>query len=517
VSDIVPPSLGLGGAATQTTPAGVAGTVTNPPQAVAQLPSGAIVHGTVIRLDGRHRALVRTDLGTLEVASHAQLSLGSQVTLQIRTAGSQLHVVILQVDGHPPHVQPPVSSQTGGAGATASPGRETEILSPGQPPESSRPGGAAASTGRTTDVLALGQRLEAVLQSLPPQPAGTPSHAQGGPVPVVGTRFQLRVLRIQGPDSPRGDWAALPQAGGATPKSGGQTAAAHVIPAVVTGVTTSGEPVVETSLGILALGLKAALPRGTRLLLELPNAGFPQDRSGAPQAAAPQAAHSAALAFGWTALEEALELLQKVEAPVAQAQTPPPAVQAIPRPGPRLTSTILFFLQALSGGDLRSWLGGRAVEALESAGRGDLLSRLNQDFAQLARLSEPAGGDWRLLAVPLFDGSHIQQLRLFLRRRNPRSGHGDDKADAATRFVLEVALARFGDLQLDGLVRDQRFDLILRSRRPLSSEMHRDITDIFNDANSAAGQHGQITFQASGDWSFMALDSGRTAGAGLLA
>jgi VCBS repeat-containing protein len=47
--------------------------------------------------------------------------------------------------------------------------------------------------------------------------------------------------------------------------------------------------------------------------------------------------------------------------------------------------------------------------------------------------------------------------------------------------------------------------------------MHRDITDIFNDANSAAGQHGQITFQASGDWSFMALDSGRTAGAGLLA
>ncbi len=512
MSDIVPPSLGLGGAATQTTPAGVAGTVTNPPQAVAQLPSGAIVHGTVIRLDGRHRALVRTDLGTLEVASHAQLSLGNQVTLQIRTAGSQLHIVILQVDGHPAHVQPPESSQAGSAGATASPGRATEIPAPGQPPESSRPGGAAAGPGRATDVLALGQRLEAVLQSLPTQPAGTPSHAQGGPVPVVGTRFQLRVLRVQGPDSPRGDWAALPQAGGATLKSGGRTAAATAIPAVVTGVTTSGEPVVETSLGILALGLKAALPRGTRLLLELPIAGFPENRSGVPQAA-----QGAALAFGWTALEDALELLQKVEAPVAQAQTPPPALQAIPRPGPRLTSTILFFLQALSGGDLRGWLGGPAVEALESAGRGDLLSRLNQDFAQLARLSEPAGGDWRLLAVPLFDGSHVQQLRLFLRRRNPRSGHGDDKADAATRFVLEVALARFGDLQLDGLVRDQRFDLILRSRRPLSSEMHRDITDIFNDANSAAGQHGQISFQASGDWSFMALDTGTTVGAGLLA
>ncbi len=51
MSDIVPPSLGLGGGITQTTPAGIVGTVTNPPRAMAQLPSGDIVHGTVIRLD----------------------------------------------------------------------------------------------------------------------------------------------------------------------------------------------------------------------------------------------------------------------------------------------------------------------------------------------------------------------------------------------------------------------------------------------------------------------------------
>ncbi len=517
MSDIVPPSLGLGGAATQTTPAGVAGTVTNPPQAAAQLPSGAIVHGTVIRLDGRHRALVRTDLGTLEVASHALLSVGNQVTLQIRTAGSQLHVVILQVDGHPAHVQPPDSSQAGAARTVAGLVRATDLPAPGQPApgqpaDPSQPGAVTASPGRVADVLTLGQRLEAVLQSLPSQPAGTPIPAPVGPAPAVGTRFQLRVLRVQGPGDPTGDRADPPPAGGAAPKSGGRTAAGQAIPAVVTGTTPSGEPVVETSLGSLTLGVKTALPSGTRLVLELPVAGLPEQRSSVPQAA-----QGAALAFGWTALEEALELLQRVEAPVAQAQAPTTAAQAVPRPGPRLTSTMLFFLQALSGGDLRGWLGGPAVEALEGAGRGDLLARLGQDFAQLARLSETAGGDWRLLAIPLFDGSHVQQIRLFLRRRSPRSGPGDDRADAATRFVLEVVLARFGDLQLDGLVRDRRFDLILRSRRPLSSEMHRDITAIFNDANSAAGQPGQISFQASGDWSFMALDSGRSAGAGLLA
>jgi hypothetical protein len=486
VSDIVPPSLGLSGAATQATPAGVAGTVTNPPQAAAQLPSGAILHGTVIRLDGPHRALIRTDLGTLEVSSHAHLTVGSQVTLQVRSAGSRLHVVILQIDGQPAHVPSATSGQAGGQGVTA-------------------PSGGAA------DVLALGQRLHAIVQSLPPQLADTQGRAPRGPLPAVGNRIQLRVLRVQAPGGPQSGLSAGPAPGvGATLTSAGETGSGRTMPAVVTGLTLSGEPVVETPLGILTLGLKAALPSGTRLLLGLTGTGFSQGRT-----AAAQAANSAALAFGWTALDEALELLQRPDVPATAA---PAMTQSIPQPGPRLASTILFFLQALSGGDLRGWLGARAVEALERAGRGDLLSRLNRDFSQLARMSETAGGDWRLLTVPLLDGSHVQQLRLFVRRRrNPLAGNEAEGADVATRFILDVELSRLGDMQLDGLVRDQRFDLILRTRRLLSDEMRREITGIFNDANGAAGHHGQISFQASGGWSFMAVESHSDSGAGLLA
>ena len=72
-------------------------------------------------------------------------------------------------------------------------------------------------------------------------------------------------------------------------------------------------------------------------------------------------------------------------------------------------------------------------------------------------------------------------------------------------------------MQLDGLVRDRRFDLILRTRHPLSDEMRRDIAEIFGDANGAAGHQGQISFQASGDWSVVPLESSGEAGAGLLA
>ncbi len=487
MSDIVPPSLGVGGGVTQTTPAGIVGAVINPPQAIAQLPSGVIVHGTVIRLDGRHRAVVRTDLGSLEITSNALLSVGNQVTLQIRTAGSQLHVVILQVDGHPAHALPADTLPAAGPAAT--------------PPHDGQ-----------GDVLVLGQRLEAILQSLPSETAGLPGNLPHGPALSVGSRFQIRVLQVLGPDHPPVDPAAPPRVDGTMPKTP-TAAATRTVPAVVKGSTTTGEPVVDTSVGVLTLGATSALPSGTRLLLELPATGL------APgQDATTQAPHNTALAFGWPALDTALQVLEKTEAPVAPAGTPATAGSAVPKPGPRLTSTILFFLQALSGGDLRGWLGGPAVEALQSAGRGDLVSRLSQDFAQLARLSEAAGGDWRLLAIPLVDGNQVQQLRLFLRRRHSRPGHGaDDKSDSATRFVLEVALASFGDLQLDGLVREQRFDLILRSRRPLSSDMRRDIAAIFNEANDVAGHSGQISFQASGHWTFMAVESGRTASGGLMA
>lgn len=181
----------------------------------------------------------------------------------------------------------------------------------------------------------------------------------------------------------------------------------------------------------------------------------------------------------------------------------------MPQPGPRLASTILFFLQALNAGNFGGWLGGTAGEMLERAGRGDLTGRLAQDFAQLARLSDTAGGEWRFLPLPFYDGQELHQLRLFLRSRH---GNGDgpgpeagQTGEDATRFVLDVDNSRFGELQLDGLVRAQRFDLILRSRRALPEVMRHDIAGIFAQANGITGSAGQIGFQASPDWQALPL------------
>jgi hypothetical protein len=181
---------------------------------------------------------------------------------------------------------------------------------------------------------------------------------------------------------------------------------------------------------------------------------------------------------------------------------------AIPQSGPRLASGLLFFLSALSGGDVNRWIGNQASQALKSAGRDFLLSRLGQDFGQLGRLADNHGGDWRLFFIPLHDGDQLRQLRLFLRHGlQDREGDGRQNDEDLTRFVVEIEMSRLGDLQLDGLVREKRFDLILRSRAPLPDIMRREITQIFHEANEVTGYFGNIGFQSSLNWKAMPIES----------
>jgi hypothetical protein len=154
------------------------------------------------------------------------------------------------------------------------------------------------------------------------------------------------------------------------------------------------------------------------------------------------------------------------------------------------------------------WLGNQASQALKSAGRDSLLSRLAQDFGQLGRLADSQGGDWRLFFIPLYDGDQLQQIRLFLRHggHDQDGGGGQDDEDQ-TRFVIEVEMSHLGDLQLDGLVRDKRLDLILRSRAPLPDFMRRDIVQIFHETNEITGNRGNISFQSSLEWKAMPIEA----------
>jgi hypothetical protein len=72
--------------------------------------------------------------------------------------------------------------------------------------------------------------------------------------------------------------------------------------------------------------------------------------------------------------------------------------------------------------------------------------------------------------------------------------------DAARRFILEIELPRSGRLQLDGLLKGIRLDLIVRMPGALPSALSDRLVTTFHGACRANGHHGAITFKVAREW-----------------
>lgn len=79
---------------------------------------------------------------------------------------------------------------------------------------------------------------------------------------------------------------------------------------------------------------------------------------------------------------------------------------------------------------------------------------------------------------------------MFVRGRRPKKG--DDEENI--RFVVQFELSALGAMQLDGLLRQQNFDLIVRSRTGLTEQVRQHISALFDGANEATGLKGNIVF-----------------------
>jgi len=165
------------------------------------------------------------------------------------------------------------------------------------------------------------------------------------------------------------------------------------------------------------------------------------------------------------------------------------------RPDSSLAAGIILFLTALKGGNLAAWLGENTVRALARS-RPDVLSRLDDDFRDLARIArDPGSGDWRVGIVPINTQAAIDQLRFMTRREKEEAA---EEPSPSTRFVVDVTLSRLGRVQIDGLVRskDKRLDLVVRTAEPLPAEMREDIRRLFAAATGATGIAGLVAFDA---------------------
>ncbi|MGO8914990.1 MAG: hypothetical protein ACLQJR_03690 [Stellaceae bacterium] len=336
-----------------------------------------------------------------------------------------------------------------------------------------------ATTPPASGDIAMGTVVQARVLPPPPGDAATALPS--------GTQLTLRLAVL--PATP----AAAPPAGAAS-SAAPATATAPTAPAAATPADfigrvvagAAGETVVDTPLGMLALEQRLALPPGTLLGLQRLAATPPTPPDDAPVT---QSATWPALAQTLSVLDRALpDLAARLRSDLSPAS------------GQQLAGTLLFLMSALNTG---AWPGVRVATALDTAGRRDLRQRLDNDLEELHQLAEPAAGDWRTFVLPLLTGGLIRPVRLYLRRRSGASA----PPEQGTRFVLEVDTSRLGALQLDGLVRPQRFDLVLRSHGAIAAEMRREIAEVFRNATTASGLAGDISFAIAARFAVAPLDA----------
>jgi len=517
-------------------------TVPNPPPALAQIALGTPIEGQVIDLLRQGQVRLQTSVGALTVRTGLPLVLNSTLALVVQSAAPQAQLQITSINGQAPHLalrnvagtatgaggaaavapvsaNPPVTltlgatvtatflrsigvpgsqpgtaaaTQTGGAGAPqpgagarAATGTTPAATPSGQPgtaaPAGSGPGTGAPAPGTAPSPLAAGSG----------QPATTPVHGRsaaaaplsGGailPTPP-GTQAAVRIVSLQPPGQP------IPPTPGTAPGTA-IFASGQTVAGTVSGATAPGHAVVHTPLGDVSLATRAPLPVGTSVIFEV--VGSPTPLPSQPPA------HGAAFMLGeprhWPQLLEAVQALGEINPQAAQHLVN----TLIPRPDAQLAANMLFFLSALRGGDIRSWLGDGIVRDLQRH-RPGILARLGESFRQMTRMAEePIAGDWRAGLIPFHTGAAIEQIRLFLRQQNR---NGDEGVQAGTRFVVDVELTRTGRLQLDGLLREgnKHLDLIVRTDAPLAPNMQEDIRGIFNEAGQLTGLKGGVTFQAA--------------------
>ncbi len=448
----------------------------------------AQVQGQVVGKDQSGATLIKTDAGTVGIRTPLPLPQGASVTLQIGGTQQAPQAVIVQVQPPSPQVATPAPAQVAAATPQAPP---TPAPTAAQQPatniaataQSQQP--SVQTTATVVGPPVAQPQTAATVQAQATPLAQTAPQTQTAPGAATqqtlqtGTSVQVRVV----PDAP--PTTAQQGAAQAAPPVPARSQFVETLTARVVAHTPGGQTVVDSPIGRLAMTWPAGVPRppeGTRLALEVTVP--PQLRAAIP--AEPALKGSVPLAREWPNLKEALKELATADPALARRVLD----EGLPRPGPKLAVQVLSFL-ATDRSDARSMLGENVAGALERAGHGELLGRLDGDLREMQRQAN-ASSEWRAAYVPVYDGRDIQQMRLFFRRE----GEKGKKDRESKRFIVELDFSELGEVQIDGLMRKPRLELMLRTHREIPRDMRDEIEVVFLDGCSLAGLAGKIYFQA---------------------
>jgi hypothetical protein len=327
-------------------------------------------------------------------------------------------------------------------------------------------------------------------QPTPQAPAQTSSQAPTPPPPLpAGQTLVFRVLATTPPPTAAG---ATPQAPQPAQQLSPDNNDGPVMEGTVAGTTPQGKPILALRDGMLALNTDARLPAGARLTLQLADpSAIAAERPAAPlDGALPDYLQGR----DWSALKTVLAALRDIDPALVQHFL----AAAMPQPNRKLGATLSFLISAMRGGDARGWLGGDATQALRERGKESLLLEVEREIRNTEKqTAEKLPDDWQGVTLPMYDQSGVNPMHIFI-HPFPEPEKEDEKAKTAkgARFLLDVELSRLGPLQLDGMVKPPRFDLILRSKTPLDAALRDELRTVFADCLGAVGYAGGVMFQS---------------------
>lgn len=204
------------------------------------------------------------------------------------------------------------------------------------------------------------------------------------------------------------------------------------------------------------------------------------------------------LGSDWPALQQSIEALFDINVALARS-----FMANIPMPSspPQFTPAVIFFLAALRVGNLKAWTGEKMIDALERAGKGDLVKRLSGDFIHAsARSKEPISDGWRPFHIPILYDENLSRLQ-FMVRQDDENNEGNIKSAGkkSTRFLIDLVLSRIGEIQLDGYIRGKNLDMVVRTKEHLPSDMQQNIRQRFTHAVEMTGMNGSIRMFGRGE------------------
>lgn len=193
----------------------------------------------------------------------------------------------------------------------------------------------------------------------------------------------------------------------------------------------------------------------------------------------------------WPVLDDMYQTLMQIAPQAAQSMA-----RIVPSPsnGSNMGPAALLFIASVRAGDLGGWLGEKRLEALTKSTKGDFLSRLTQEASGATRANaDGPSSEWRTYPLPLLWQNEISKVMFHVKHEAAE----DEKEhnEGATRFVMDLSLNRMGDVQLDGMLRDKRLDLVVRTQLPISHSMQLAMKNAYTDALDGTDLFGDLVFQ----------------------